>query len=208
MTTSRPLPYVLIVFISNACIMVIELVAGRLLAPNIGSSLYTWTSIVGVIFAGMSAGNLIGGRIADRRASPRLLGWMFALAALGALSTLGIAALAGGQPLALLPGLGLLGSMLAFVAGVFLLPGALLGAISPVVIRLSLNDLTTNGRAVGRIYAASAAGSILGTFLTGYVLLSYAGVHMILAGVAATLLLLALALLAFAPRQSPTPATP
>ena len=208
MTTLRPLPYALIVFISNACIMIIELVAGRLLAPNIGSSLYTWTSIVGVIFAGMSAGNLIGGRIADRRASPRLLGWMFAAAALGALSTLGIAALAGGRPLALLPGLGLLGSMLVFVAGVFLLPGALLGAISPVVIRLSLNDLSTNGRAVGRIYAASAAGSILGTFLTGYVLLSYAGVHVILAGVAAVLLLLALALLAFAPRQSPMPATP
>jgi len=54
------------VFISSACIMVIELVAGRLIARHLGSSLYTWTSVIGVVLAGMALGNYVGGRLAGR----------------------------------------------------------------------------------------------------------------------------------------------
>ena len=36
----------LIVFLSSACIMVLELVAGRIIAPYVGVSLYTWTSVM------------------------------------------------------------------------------------------------------------------------------------------------------------------
>jgi predicted membrane-bound spermidine synthase len=59
----------LIVFLSSGAIMVLELVAGRLMAPVLGVSLYTWTSIIGVILAGISLGNYIGGMLADRFAS-------------------------------------------------------------------------------------------------------------------------------------------
>ena len=62
----------LIVFVSNVCIMVLELVAGRIIAPYVGVSLYTWTSVIGVVLAGMSLGNYLGGRLADRWASARL----------------------------------------------------------------------------------------------------------------------------------------
>jgi hypothetical protein len=44
-----PIPHV-IIFFSSACIMVVELVAGRLIARHLGSSLYTWTSIIGVVW--------------------------------------------------------------------------------------------------------------------------------------------------------------
>ena len=44
----------LIVFLSSACIMVLELVAGRIIAPHVGVSLYTWTSVIGVVLAGIS----------------------------------------------------------------------------------------------------------------------------------------------------------
>src|SRR4030043_590753 len=54
------------VFLSSACIMVLELVAGRLIARHLGSSLYTWTSVIGVVLAGITVGNYLGGRIADR----------------------------------------------------------------------------------------------------------------------------------------------
>ena len=54
------------VFISSFCIMVIELVAGRLIAKYLGSSLHTWTSIIGVVLAGIAIGNAIGGRLADK----------------------------------------------------------------------------------------------------------------------------------------------
>ena len=79
----------LIVFVSSACIMILELVAGRIIAPYVGVSLYTWTSVIGVVLAGISLGNYLGGRLADRWASLRLLGGIFLL---GGLSSLGILA--------------------------------------------------------------------------------------------------------------------
>src|SRR5260370_23255769 len=62
---SRPVAY-LVVFVSSCCTLILELVAGRILAPFIGVSLYTWTSIIGVVLAGISLGNYLGGRVADR----------------------------------------------------------------------------------------------------------------------------------------------
>ena len=58
-------PY-FIVFIASTCGLVIEIVAARILAPSIGVSLYTWTSIIGVVLAGISVGNYLGGRLAGR----------------------------------------------------------------------------------------------------------------------------------------------
>ncbi|MGC9360587.1 MAG: fused MFS/spermidine synthase, partial [Anaerolineae bacterium] len=69
-----------VVFVSSFCIMVIELVASRLTAPVLGVSLYTWTSVIGVIMGGIALGNYTGGRLADRWASMWLLGLLFALA--------------------------------------------------------------------------------------------------------------------------------
>ncbi len=57
----------LIVFVSSGCIMILELVAGRIVAPYVGVSLYTWTGIIGVVLAGISLGNYLGGWLADRR---------------------------------------------------------------------------------------------------------------------------------------------
>jgi predicted membrane-bound spermidine synthase len=68
------------VFISSACIMIIELVAGRLTARHLGSSLYTWTSIIGVVLAGITIGNYLGGRIADKYPARKALASLFGLA--------------------------------------------------------------------------------------------------------------------------------
>ncbi|MHC4542267.1 MAG: fused MFS/spermidine synthase, partial [Planctomycetota bacterium] len=54
------------VFLSSFCIMVLELVAARLIARHLGSSLYTWTAVIGVVLAGITIGNYLGGRVADR----------------------------------------------------------------------------------------------------------------------------------------------
>ena len=43
----------LIVFVSSGCIMILELVAGRIIAPSVGVSLDTRTSVIGVILAGI-----------------------------------------------------------------------------------------------------------------------------------------------------------
>ena len=59
-------PYLIIVFTASTCTLIIEIVAARILAPTIGVSLYTWTGIIGVVLAGISVGNYLGGRVADR----------------------------------------------------------------------------------------------------------------------------------------------
>ena len=57
--------YLLITSLSAACGLVIEIVAGRMIAPYLGMSLYTWTAIIAVVLAGFSAGHCIGGWIAE-----------------------------------------------------------------------------------------------------------------------------------------------
>src|SRR5438874_6498110 len=71
----------------------------------------------------------------------------------------------------------------------FLLPSTILGTITPIVVKLSLRSLAEAGGTIGRIYAVSAAGSILGTFLTGFLLIDLFGSRTTMWLVGATLLL-------------------
>ena len=82
-------PYI-VVFTASACILVIEIVAGRILAPVIGVSLYTWTSIIGIVLAGISLGNYLGGRIADWRPDPTTLGLILLAGGVSSLAILPI----------------------------------------------------------------------------------------------------------------------
>ncbi len=178
----------LIVFVSNACIMIVELVAGRLIAPFVGVALYTWTSVIGVILAGISLGNYVGGKVADRFASRRTLGLVFIVAGLASLSILITTRYIGdaGTPVTW----PLILRILFFTSAIFLLPSAILGAISPLVIKLTLQDLSKTGNVVGKIYAYSALGSILGTFATGFFLISWFGTRTIVLAVSLVLMAL------------------
>ena len=76
------------VFLSSAILLVLEIIAGRLIAPYAGVSLYSWTSIIGVILAGLSLGNWLGGRWADRDAGELSVGIILLLAALFSFASL------------------------------------------------------------------------------------------------------------------------
>jgi spermidine synthase len=175
-----------IVFISSACIMILELVAGRIIAPQVGVSLYTWTSVIGVILAGMSLGNYLGGRLADRAASLRLLGAIFAVGGLTSLGILGI------EQLNLIHRVEwpIVVEILVLIGALFFLPATVLGTISPVVVKLAMEDLARAGRTVGRISAFATLGSITGTFATGFWLISWFGTHAVVWGVAVALMAL------------------
>lgn len=176
-----------IVFVSSFCALVLELVAGRVLAPTIGVSLYTWTSVIGIVLAGMSLGNFIGGRIADRYPQRTTLGVLLLLSGLTTLLTLPIIQRLTLQP----PDLPMIARIVFLITAIFFLPSALLGTISPVVVKLVLSDLTVAGSSVGRIYAFSTLGSIFGTFATGFVLVGWLGTRTIILGVAIVLILMA-----------------
>ena len=185
----HPIP---IVFVSSGCIMVLELVAGRIIAPYVGVSLYTWTSVIGVILAGISLGNYLGGWLADRWASLRLLGLIFLLGGLSAFIIL----LAEGIGYQMPDSWPIVLQIIVLTSALFILPSTILGMVSPVVAKLAVRDLNRTGRTVGRIYAAGTVGSIVGTFLTGFVLISTFGTHAIVWGVALILIALGVVFLA------------
>ncbi len=163
--------------------MIVELVAGRIIAPHVGVSLYTWTSIIGVVLAGISVGNYVGGRLADRWASLRVLGIIFLLAGFSSLGILAVDRVSRFTP----DSWPIVAGILALAAALFFIPSAVMGMVSPVVAKLAVRDLAVTGSTVGKIYASGAAGSIVGTFVTGFVLISWFGTRAIVWGVALTL---------------------
>jgi spermidine synthase len=185
-----------IVFFSSACVMVLELVAGRLTARHLGSSLYTWTSIIGVVLAGISAGNYIGGKLADRWRPERTLGWLFlaaSVACLGSLFLNHVVADAAGGPEPAWK-MAYPTRVLASTLIIFLLPALLLGTVSPVTAKMAIARGKGVGASVGSIYAWGAVGSIVGTFATGFWLIAALGARGVVIAVAGGLGLIGLVL--------------
>lgn len=160
-----------IVFITGAVVMAVEILGSRILAPFLGTSLPVWTSVIGVILAALSLGYWIGGRFADRSASPQ------GLARILIASSVSISLIAFlDVPLLLafsIPPLDL--RIKAVGASLFLLapPSVLLGMVTPYAVRLTLQSVSDAGAHVGSLYALSTIGSIVGTFATGFFFLAY-----------------------------------
>ena len=164
----------MLVAITSGLVLVLEILAGRLMAPYVGVSLDTFTGIIGTILAGIAAGAAVGGTLADRQDPVRLIG--LALFFGGGLTWLSI-------PIVSTLGPGLGSGPLAIVilaACAFFLPAAVLSGIGPMVAKLELDSLAETGSVVGRLSAASTFGALLGTFGTGFVLIAILGVRTII----------------------------
>lgn len=180
----------LTVFLSGALVMILEMVGGRVLAPHVGTSAIVWTSLIGVVLACLALGAWAGGRFADKKLSRKGLGQALAGAGIGcAVTAFGHTAMGTG----ITSGVGNLyiAAVLAAVC-IFALPAFFFGMITPYVIRLRISGVDTAGATVGRLYALSTAGSILGTFLGGFVLISFFSSTLILWSLAMSMLLLSL----------------
>ena len=82
----------------------------------------------------------------------------------------------------------------AIVCAILLLalPATFFGMVTPYVIRLRMADLASSGRTVGNLYALSTMGSIVGTFLGGFVLVSWFDSTHILLGTGVGMIILSL----------------
>ena len=189
-----------VVFGTSFCILVLEILAGRLLAPIVGVSLETFTGIIGTILAGIALGNAAGGRLADEFDPAGLIGPSFILG--GALAWVS-PVLAG--LLDPVPGAGPL-TIVALTTVLFLAPATVLSAITPMVAKLRLQSLDESGTVVGNLSAAGTAGALAGTFVTGFVLVGAFGTRAIIVAVGGVLVLSGLALTVWARmRVGPVP---
>ncbi|PLY14116.1 MAG: hypothetical protein C0631_11820 [Sedimenticola sp.] len=192
-TTAKIILYSTTVFLSSALLLVLEVVAGRLIAPYVGVSLYTWTAVIGVILAGLSLGNWIGGVWADRNAGEMAAGITLVGSAIATLTIPLILTLV--APGIQSSAMSLLSSSLLLVLSLFFIPAMLLGIVTPILTTLALGLSSRTGHIVGMMHALAAVGSIFGTFITGYWLIQTFGSRAVILATALTLAVLAAPLL-------------
>lgn len=169
-----------LVFGSSAAVLVVEVVALRLLAPYLGLTLETSTMVIGIALGAIALGSWAGGWYADRVEPRRLIGPALAISGVVvALTPLLMRATAEWSP-----------PLLVLVAaGTILVPGALLSAVTPFVTKVRLTTIAETGTVVGRLSGIGTVGAIVGTVVTGFILISRLPVSGILVGLGALLVL-------------------
>ncbi len=185
------LTIVAVAIISNAALLIAQQAAFRLLAPVIGSSVETWSAIIGVFLLGIAIGNHYAGKLADRfSAVPLISGSLFA----GAVSMLLMPVIADNLAQSFV--FSQLSLSVQIFTGAFfvcLSPGIILSFVTPPSIRSVVSDPRQVGSAAGRIFAWGTFGSLAGNYLAGFVLLAMFGVRAITTMTAASLMILAVA---------------
>ena len=207
-------------FIASFAFMALEMVAGRLVTRHLGSSIYGWTSVIGVLLGGLSLGNFLGGKLADVIKKETHASWLFLVASILTLSVLYLdnpptwlfdwldlpvkSVLSNAITLTKLKLPGSVEIAMKWPTRVFLvttivffLPSLAMGTFSPIVAKLAVERMRRNkktGTAIGQVYAWGMVGSILGTFLTGFVFIDILGTKGVLLLLATALAFAATAL--------------
>jgi len=177
-TTVRRFYLLLTCFLMGFAILGLELLGFRLYGPVYGYSSYVAGTLIGVILAALSIGYVIGGRLADRAPRPPVLYRLLVIA--------GLLLVAFCFVYRVLLDAFFIAFKSQFITGLIFVTVVVFGPImvllsvtSPFIIRLvAVEDRV--GTAAGTIYALSTVGSILGSFLTPFVLVPTIGAHMTL----------------------------
>ncbi|MBN1626595.1 MAG: fused MFS/spermidine synthase [Deltaproteobacteria bacterium] len=180
----------LIVFLTGCIVMSFEILGSRILAPHFGNDIFVWGSLIGVFLSGLTVGYWGGGRLADYIADLRCFAMLL---------------LVPGIFLCLLPlyydpvnywifdaYLGIRLEPLMASMMLFFLPSVFMGAVIPYAVKLQVKELHLLGTQVGNLYAISSIGSIAGTILTSFYLITWFGVRRIILGEGILLILMAL----------------
>lgn len=167
-----------IVFLSGAIVMSFEILGSRILAPHFGNDVFVWGSLISVFLSGLTVGYWGGGKLADRFSNLFLFSLILLIP---------------GVLLCLLPlycdrinlwifdrAFGMRAEPLLASTILFLPPTIFLGAVSPFAVKLQIKSLYSLGSGVGNLYALSSLGSILGTLLTSFYLITLLGIRKII----------------------------
>lgn len=156
----------IIIFTVNAVCMILELVASRVLSPYFGSSNLVWTAVIGIILLSSSIGNYLGGLIADKKNVNNKVQAILLLSCLSVLIIPLIQKKIIGIIVALTTNIKI-GAIIATIL-LFFIPSLLMGLLTPIILKLKLDDIENAGKISGKFYAIATIGGIFGTFLGGF----------------------------------------
>ncbi|PIP17586.1 MAG: spermidine synthase [Parcubacteria group bacterium CG23_combo_of_CG06-09_8_20_14_all_35_9] len=166
------------VFICGVVVMIFELVGSRILGPYFGTSIFVWTSLIGIILGSLSLGYYFGGKIADKKPSISMLSLIIFLSAISVGLTIFLKDF---LLIYLQVSVSDIRTSSVIASLILFMPASvLLGMVSPYAAKLKLDSLNTSGSTVGNLYAISTTGSIVGTFLSGFYLIPHFGTNRLL----------------------------
>jgi len=180
----------ILVVVCGAVLMALEIIGSRVISPYFGHSIYVWGSIISIFLGALSLGYYLGGRLADRFPSLRLLCSIIAVSGVTMLVLRYIApsVCTSVYDAQLGPKWGTLTACLIL----FFVPSVLLGTVSPFSVRLATMNVANVGKTAGLLYALSTLGSIVGTLLTSFVLIDTMGTNTVVLSLGVTLIVAAL----------------
>ncbi len=166
------------VFVCGAVVMVFELIGSRILGPYFGNSIFVWTGLIGIILGSLSLGYYLGGKLADKKPAIDNLSLLIFLSAI----FISITALIKDPLLIFLQSNFSDIKINSIVSSIilFLPVSLLLGMVSPYAAKLKIENLDNSGATIGNLYALSTAGSIVGTFFSGFYLIPKFGTNKLL----------------------------
>ena len=178
------------VFVCGAVVMILEIVGSRVVWPYFWSSVFIWTSLIGIILWSLSIWYWLGGMLADKKSDLSYL----SLIIFGAALFVWVSVIYKEYILYFLQ-LNINDIKIASVIATIILFGPasiLLWMVLPYVIKLKINNVNNSGWTVGNIYAISTIWSIVGTFLAGFYLIPTLGTTNILIMLTVVLILISI----------------
>lgn len=180
---------------SGFFVMAIELLSGRILAPNFGNSIYVWGGVITVFMLALAVGYLLGGRLSLYDPTLRRLAWLLIGGALATILVILLGDLVLGWVFDRVQD-PRYGSLLSATL-LFFIPTTLAGTVSPYAVRLLVSESQWSGHCAGLLYFCSTFGSAAGTLLTSFYLVLYFEIQQILAGLIGISLILGLSAIFF-----------
>ncbi|NMG39593.1 hypothetical protein GRZ55_10100 [Chelativorans sp. ZYF759] len=176
------LPFLIwsVAFLSGVVTLAVEVIWTRLFAQVLQNSVYTYSLVLTTFLAALALGAGLANWLARQK--------VFHPGHVLSLLLFGSALVVAGTPWlfhAVTGGLGYLGhgqdflgyvlAVLEAASIVMLLPGVVLGAVLPYLLRLMQGEGAAPGAVLGRLIAVNTAGAILGALLAGFALLPVFG---------------------------------
>ncbi|MES1206934.1 MAG: fused MFS/spermidine synthase [Pseudomonadota bacterium] len=169
--------------ISGATAMTLQVLWTRALAVLIGSSVYSFTLILLAFLVGLGSGSALFGRISQRTQHP--VRWLAGLH-LGIAAAIGLSYLVTDHLPIVFTWLlesasfgvdAVLICQFALTCITILPTTVLMGGVFPLTARIASARLDTVGKDIGTAYALNTVGAIVGSFLSGFVVLPMLGLE-------------------------------